>query len=125
MLDEFTTWAGTGAADLQFLTLNNSILSGIYALSGASIGQNDTEVSIWLTADGAGNFHGIADVMTSGVPSSIIMNATYSVTPNGRTFVQLLPPPVGAQSFILYVVSSGEAKVLGSQPTLDGSLLAQ
>ena len=125
MLDEFTTWAGTGAADLQFLTLNNSILSGIYALSGASIGQNDTEVSIWLTADGAGNFQGIADVMTNGVPSSIIMNATYSVTPNGRTFVQLLPPPVGAQSFILYVVSSGEAKVLGSQPTLDGSLLAQ
>ena len=125
MLDEFTTWGGTGAADLQFLTLNNSILSGTYALSGASIGQNDTEVSIWLTADGAGNFSGIADVVANGVPSSIIMQASYSVTPNGRTFVQLLPPPVGAQSFILYLVSSGEAKVLGSQPALDGNLLAQ
>jgi hypothetical protein len=125
MLDEFSTWAGTGAADLQFLTLNNSILSGTYALSGASIGQNDTEVSIWLTADGTGNFNGIADVMANGVPSSIIMTANYSVTPNGRTFVQLLPPPVGAQSFILYLVSSSEAKMLGSQPALDGNLLAQ
>ena len=125
MLDEFTTWAGTGAADLQFLTLNNSILSGTYALSGASIGQNDTEVSIWLKADGAGNFSGIADVAANGVPTSIIMNATYSVTPNGRTFVQLLPPPVGAQSFILYLVSGSEAKMLGSQPALDGSLLLQ
>jgi hypothetical protein len=125
MLDEFTTWAGTGAADLQFLTLNNSILSGTYALSGSSIGQNDTAVSIWLTADGAGNFNGIADVVANGVPSSIVMTATYSVTPNGRTFVQLLPPPVGAQSFILYLVSSSEAKMLGSQPSLDGSLLLQ
>ena len=125
MLDEFTTWGGTGAADLQFSTLNNSILSGTYALGGASIGQNDTEVSIWLTADGAGNFHGIADVVANSVPSSIVMIATYSVTPNGRTFVQLLPPPVGAQSFILYVVSSGEAKMLGSQPALDGNLLLQ
>jgi hypothetical protein len=125
MLDEFSTWAGTGAADLQFLTLNNSILSGTYALTGASIGQNDTEVSIWLTADGAGNFTGIADVVAGGAPSSIIMTASYSVTPNGRTFVQLLPPPVGAQSFILYLVSSSEAKMLGSQPALDGNLLAQ
>jgi hypothetical protein len=125
MLDEFSPWAGTGAADLQFLTLNNSILSGTYALSGASIGQNDTEVSIWMTADGAGNFHGIADLVANGVPSSVIVNASYSVTPNGRTFVQLLPPPVGAQSFILYLVSGNEAKMLGSQPALDGNLLLQ
>jgi hypothetical protein len=124
MLDTFTPWAGTGAADLQSDSLVNGTLSGTYALSGASVGQNDTEVSMWLNADGNKNINGIADVFANGVASSLVMTATYNVTPNGRTLVTL-PNPVGVESFIFYVVSKTQADVLGSQPALDGTLLLQ
>jgi hypothetical protein len=125
MLDTFSTWAGAGAADFQYITLDDATLSGVYALSGASIGQNDTGVSMWVVADGAGNLSGVADVIANGVPSSLVMTATYSVTANGRTFVSLTNPPIGVQSFILYLVSNTDANMLGSQPALDGSVQLQ
>jgi len=124
MLDTFTTWAGTGPADSQIASPTNSTLAGTYAVSGASIGQNDTGLSMRLTADGAGTLIGVADLIQHGVPSSMVVNATYQVTDNGRTFVTL-DKPVGAQSFIFYVVSEQQAQLLGSQPTLDGSLRLQ
>ncbi len=127
LLENFTTWGGTGSADVQNVTLDNSTLSGSYALSGASIGQNDTALSLWLNADGGGNIAGVADVISGGIPSSVVVgNTTYNVTPNGRTFVTLpSPSPIVVQSFTFYVVSPTEAQILGSQPALDGVLLLQ
>jgi hypothetical protein len=124
MLDTFTTWAGTGPADSQVATPDNSTLKGTYALNGASIGQDDTGLSMWLTADGAGHFSGVADLIQHGEPASVVVNATYQVTDNGRTFV-MPSHPVGVVNFVFYVVSEQQAQVLGSQPTLDGALRLQ
>ena len=126
MLDTFTTFAGTGPADSQLGTLDNTTLSGTYAMTGASIGQEDTEVSAWLSADGAGNLQGVEDQFAKGKPSSAVVSATYVVSPNGRTFVTPDPNfPLAVGDFIFYLVSSTQADMLGVQPALDGSVLMQ
>jgi hypothetical protein len=125
MLDNFSTWAGTGPVDQQAVTLTNSTLTGPYGMAGASVGENDTELTMWLSADGGGAMTGVADLIQAGVPSSVVVTASYSVAANGRTAVIPANPPVGAQSFVFYVVSSNKAQVLGLQPDLDGTFLLQ
>jgi uncharacterized protein YjdB len=130
MLDTFSTFAGSGAADAQLSTLDNSTLVGTYAMAGASIGQSDTEVSAWFSANGAsptGSIQGIEDLIASGKPSSVMLTATYTVSANGRTFVTPVPPGnlLGVADFVFYVVSSSQTDMLGMQPALDGSVLLQ
>jgi hypothetical protein len=130
MLDTFSTFAGTGVVDVQLGTLDNSTLSGTYGMAGASIGQDDTEVVAWFSANGAsptGSIQGIEDLIARGQLSSVLLTATYVVTANGRTFVTPVPPGnvLGVADYIFYLVSNTQADMLGMQPTLDGSVLLQ
>jgi hypothetical protein len=56
--------------------------------------------------------------------SSVILSGTYSVAVIGRTVI-LPSAPVGAESFIFYVVSPNESYMLGVLPSFDGTVFIQ
>lgn len=127
MLETYTQWAGTGGADIQSATISNATLTGNYGMAGASIGQDTTEVVGWFNSNAAGLISGIEDKIVKGTQTSVVLSASYAVTNNGRTLATptATSGSLGVSDYIFYVLSPAETLLLGAQPALDGSILAQ
>jgi uncharacterized protein YjdB len=118
--------APVGEMDQQSGGFNKGTLDGVYALNASALTQNYTEALIWLTFDGLGDIAGIADIAQQGAVSSSVVNATYVTFPDsaGRAGISLTVP-AGANNYALYMVSSEKVWVLGTNPSLVGSLNQQ
>jgi hypothetical protein len=138
MLDTYTTWAGSGLADLQPASFSNSLLSGNYGLGGAAIGPTggattNVGFSLLMHFDGVGSITGIGDVMTisygvltNGAPTTVVLPSSVmlagsfgSVQNNGQSFFNVPASSgcltsVDVQSLIFFVVSPTESQMLSS-----------
>jgi len=117
----------TGAMDIESgISESASILEGNYGFAAADLSEPTVDsVIVWMSSGGAGNVQGIGDVVSGSSLSSVILSGTYTVAdPIGR--ITILPTAtIGAESYILYVVSPCEAFLLGVLPSFDGTVLNQ
>lgn len=119
------TTAAVGTVDIQSHTLTTATFAGNYAMVGVNQSQSQgASALLWMSADGAGNVKGVGDTVVGSSIGSAVLSGTYSVDPNGRTPV-VLTAPVGANSYIFYVVTTPEAFMLGVSPSFDGTAFAQ
>lgn len=132
-----------GAAEIQAPTPTTSTLTGYYAFAGVDylseeLSPVSTAAVVWMYADGVGNISGVGDIVlggsgSTGSVSSVALSGTYTIDANGRAAVNL-SSPVGANSYVLYVVSNAQSYILGISPpspanlapqTFDGTVLLQ
>jgi Bacterial Ig-like domain (group 2) len=117
--------AAVGVVEVQqTASFSNASLAGTYAFSASELGETQTEISIHMVADGAGNVHGLGDASVAGKQSSAVLNGTYQVAANGRTVITLAQP-VGSEGFIFYLISPSKAVVVGVKPDADGTVQSQ
>ena len=120
-----------GTLDLQSnANYSNAALKGDYAMLVAADFLNDgTCAGGRLTADGAGGLKGKLDVMTSGTTyPGLSVSGTYSVDTDGRAIATITNTANGgSMNIVFYIVSTGEAKVLGTDgnPLLLGTVNQQ
>jgi hypothetical protein len=126
ILETNDSYGAAGTADIQSgVTLTDSVLTGNYGFTGVDLSQSQgTSAVVWMSANGQGSVQGIGDVVSGTSVSSVILSGTYSVAVIGRTVI-LPSAPVGAESFIFYVVSPNESYMLGVLPSFDGLVFIQ
>ena len=126
VLETNDSYGAVGTVDIQSgVSLTDSVLTGNYGFTAVDLSQSQgTSAVVWMSANGQGSVQGIGDVVSGTSVSSIILSGTYSVAVIGRTVI-LPSAPVGAESFILYVVSPNESYMLGVLPSFDGLVFIQ
>jgi len=103
-------------------------LNGTYAVDLSDLTATYTEVLMQMVFDGSGGLYGMADLSRAGVVSSVVLNASYSVSSSDSTFgrgVIVLPSPLGANNYAFYLISSQQAWLLGITPNAEGSINLQ
>jgi hypothetical protein len=120
------SYAAVGTVDEESsVNLTDSDLSGSYGFTAADLSQaSSTSMVGWISASGSGSLQGVGDVATGSSLTSSIISSTYSVPAIGRTTI-VPSAPVGAESYIFYVVSPCESYMLGVVPSFDGTVLNQ
>jgi hypothetical protein len=122
-----------GTLDLQSGSgYSSAALKGHYAMvvSAVDFLNDDTCAGGHLSADGAGGLKGTLDVMTAGglTYPGLAVTGTYTVSADGRGTATISNANNGgAMKMVFYLLSTKEARVLGTDgaPLLSGNVTQQ